>query len=383
MSPRGSPRQARGRDSYAALTGGSYNPLMGWSVGTRLAAPFVLVLVLVACAVAGGASATSAVPGDAYARSLDGQVGAGPLRLDRLARISAATRGGPITTSTGEVVNVFVSDALPAETPEKWAEFLVHLVHGRELSRLTTTIATLDEVADICGNRALGCYGGNEMIALGEPTIDGTTPEEVVRHEYGHHVGFHRLNTPWPAVDWGPKAWATSASVCRKVARKEAFPGDSGRNYAQNPAEAWAEVYRLMDERKAGIATSSWEIVDDSFFPTPAAIVAAEQDVLRPWTKNRTATHRRTFLKPTRKPWWIPVQTPLDGELKLSALLPARGEFDVALVGANRRSVLARAQWVSQRLKRTTATVCGQRSLFVRLTPKQGAGRVAVTVSTP
>jgi hypothetical protein len=352
------------------------------SAGTRLAA--LLVGVLVSGAAGGSVSPTSTAPSDgAYARSLDGQVGAGQVRLDRLARISAAWRGGPITTSTGEVVTVLVSDSLTAETPEKWAEFLVKLVHGRELSRLTTTIATLEEVGDVCGDHALGCYTGNAMVAMGQPTIDGTTPEEVVRHEYGHHVGFHRINTPWPAIDWGPKGWATAASVCPKVFRREAFPGDDGRNYAQDPGEAWAEVYRVMNERKAGITTSSWRIIADSFYPSQAALVAAEQDVLRPWTKNRIATFRRTYRKPTKKPWWIPVQTPLDGELKLSALLPGQGEFEVALLASNRRSVVKRAQWVSQRLKRTATNVCGQRSLFVRVTPKQGAGRVTITISTP
>lgn len=354
------------------------------SAGTRLAA--LLSGVLLALVLGGGASqgATATAPSDsAYARSLDGQVGAGQVRLDRLARISATWRGGPITTSTGEVVTVLVSDSLPAETPEKWAEFLVKLVHGGELPRLSTTIASLEEVGDICGSRALGCYGGNEMIAMGAPTIDGTTPEEVVRHEYGHHVAFHRVNTPWPAIDWGPKRWASAASVCGKVARRQAFPGDGGQNYAQNPGEAWAEVYRVMDERKAGITANSWPIIVESFFPSEAALAAAEQDVVRPWTKNRTAPSGRTFRKQTKKPWWIPVQTPLDGELELTALLPRQGEFEVALVAANRRSVLKRAQWVSQRLKRTATTVCGQRSLFVRVTPKQGAGRVTVTISAP
>ena len=344
----------------------------------------LLAAALLALLVGGGSvhAETSSPDASAFARTFHGH--AGPARVNRAALSALVLRGGPITTSTGEVVNVLVSDALPpTETPEKWAEFIVKLVHGRELSRLTTTIATLDEVAGTCGSFALGCYGGNQMIATGEPTIDGTTPDEVVRHEYGHHVAAHRLNTPWPAMDWGPKGWASAASICSKVVRKEAFPGDGFQHYAQNPGEAWAETYRVMDERKAGITTSSWEIVDDSFYPTPAALAAAEQDVVRPWTKNRSTTYRRTFGKQAKKPWWIPLQTPFDGVLELSAVLPAQGEFDVALVAANRRSVVRRARWVSQRLKRTTTNVCGQRSLFVRLTPKQTGGRVAVTVSAP
>jgi hypothetical protein len=350
---------------------------------TRLAA--VLGGVLVTLAAAGGGSAADPSQGRSahgYARSLDGQSGAGELRADRLARLAVTWRGGPIVTSTGETVTVLVSDSLPLETPEKWAEFLVHLTHGPELTALETTIATLDEVQDVCGPDALGCYSRNRMIALGAPTIDGTTPEEVVRHEYGHHLANHRQNTPWPALDWGPKQWASAASVCLRVSRREAFPGDGGRNYAQNPGEAWAEVYRVMDERKAGITTATWDIVSRTFFPGEPALAAAERDVLQPWAKNRTTSYRRTFGKRT-KVWWIPLRTPLDGELVLQARVSKKGLFGVALVAPDRKTVLRRANWVGQRLKRTRTNVCGQRTMFVRVTRNGPPGSVKVTVSAP
>ena len=353
------------------------------SARTRLAALLIggLVAAVIAGAGAGGGSSASAHD-TGYARSIDGQAGSG-LRVDRLARAAATWRGGPITASTGEIVNVLVSDSLPAETPEKWAEFLAGLTHGPELSALTTSIATLDEVQDICGGRALGCYRGNEMVSFGEAMIDGTTAEEVVRHEYGHHVAYHRVNTPWTAIDWGPKNWASAATVCPRVSRREAFPGDEGSNYSQNPGEAWAETYRLLDERKAGITTANWPIIAPSFYPNDTALVAAERDVLQPWTENRTSVFKRTFGKKTKKVWWIPLRTPLDGELRLAGLVPNGGLHEVALVAANRTTVLKRAQWVSQRLKRTEATVCGQRSLFVRVTQSGALGRVTVTVSAP
>lgn len=280
-------------------------------------------------------------------------------------------------------MNVFVSDALPAETPEKWAEFLANLTHGAELSRLESHIVTLEEVQDLCGERALGCYSRNEMVALGEPVFDGTTPEEVVRHEYGHHIAYNRLNAPWRAVDWGPKNWASAATVCPRVGRGEAFPGNEGARYSQNPGEAWAEVYRLMDERKVGITTASWPIVASSFYPDDAALQAAERDVLQPWTVNRVSKFARTFGKSTKRVWWIPLQTPLDGDLALTATLPNGGLHEVALVSANRSTVLRRAQWTGQRAKRTATSVCGQRSLFVRVTQGGALGRVALTVSTP
>ena len=192
----------------------------------------------------------------------------------------------PIVTSTGETVNVLVSDSFApdAVTPESWAEFLVKLVHGPELASLTTYIAPLDEIRLLCGNGALGCYRQNRSVALGETLPDGTTPEEVVRHEYGHHIALYRSNSPWQAIDWGPKNWASAADICARVGRNEAFPGDEDEHYAQNPGEAWAETYRLMDERKAGITTATWPIIAPSLYPTEAALVAAEKDVVQPWT---------------------------------------------------------------------------------------------------
>jgi hypothetical protein len=348
----------------------------------RVAAAVSAVVVLAVSGAAGASTSAVTTAPPAYARSLDGQLGAS--QIDAVARASVVWAGGPVTASTGEVVNVFVSTALPAETPEKWAEFLVSLTHGPEITLLTTRLATLEEIQQLCGRQALGCYFRNEMIALGETTIDsGTTPEEVVRHEYGHHIAYHRVNAPWRAIDWGPKNWASAAGVCARVSRGEAFPGNEGRNYALNPGEAWAETYRLMDERKNGITTASWDIISQSFFPDEPALLAAERDVLTPWTANRRIVERRVFGKKTRKVWWISVQTPLDGELTLSATVPRNGLHEVALVAPNRRTVIRRAQWVGQRVKRTAATVCGQRNLFVRVTQSGGLGRVTVTATAP
>jgi hypothetical protein len=307
-----------------------------------------------------------------------------PLRAARLAQSGLAYRGGPITASTGEVVDVRVSETLPLETstPEGWAEFLAKVAHGPELQRLTTFIVSFDEVQEICGSRAIGCYGGNRLVAPGEIAAD-ISPEEVVRHEYGHHVAANRLNAPWTAIDYGPKRWASAANVCAKVSRREAFPGDQGSNYSRNPGEAWAETYRLMDERRVGIITATWPIVAPSFYPDEAALQAAEQDVLQPWTRARTTVATRVFGKRTPKVWSIPLATALDGDLRISATLPKGGAHDVALVGADRRSVVQRGQWVGQRVKRIEAPICGQRSLFVRVTQKGGLGRVRVSVTTP
>jgi hypothetical protein len=339
---------------------------------------------LLLAALAASFSRESGSPTTTLARSAARDAQSGTLREARLARVTASWRGGPITTSTGETVDVRVSDDLPPEsTPEGWAEFLTGLTHGSEIATLTAYVGTFAEIQDLCGRQALGCYSRNEMVALGEPALGDATPEEIVRHEYGHHIAFHRLNSPWITVEWGPKRWASAANVCARVARKEASPGDEGTNYARNPGEAWAEVYRLMDERKAGITTASWQIVDTSFFPNEAALQAAEQDVLQPWTKAHTIRFTHVFGKRTAKVWWISLSTPLDGDLRISATMSPGGTPDVALVAANRRTVIRRGQWVDQRVRRLEGSVCGQRALFVRVSQAGALGRVRVAVSAP
>ncbi len=348
----------------------------------RVAALLGGLLVLVAAGAATRAQDADPTPAaQTLARSFEGPTGAA--RIDRAARSAIEWRGGLVTASTGEVVEVFVSESLPAETPEKWAEFLASLTHGPELAQLRSNIASLAEVQDLCGFRALGCYSGNEVVSLGEFARDGTTAEEVLRHEYGHHVAWHRVNTPWRAIEWGPKNWASAATVCSRVARREAFPGDEGSNYQRNPGEAWAEAYRLMDERKVGITTATWPIIDASFYPDEPALLAAERDVLDPWTASRKAVFRRSFRAGAKKAWLIQLPTPLDGNLVLNATLPRNGLHEIALVSANRSTVLRRAQWVSQRGKRLATGICGQRTLFVRVTPNGAAGQVTVSVTRP
>jgi hypothetical protein len=358
-------------------------------VALRRLRPFGALIVLALLALVAG-SGTGAAPAESPAARAHGMHAyvAGPsgsFSSARLAQSAVTWRGGPLTASTGEAFRVFVSDSLPVETstPEGWAEFIAGLTHGPEITLLTAYIATLDEVQQICGARALGCYGRNQMIAPGDATVTGATAEEVVRHEYGHHVAFHRSNAPWVAIDWGPKRWASTASVCPRVSRREAYPGDQGGNYSQNPGEAWAETYRLMDERKAGIATATWPIIAPSFYPTEEALLAAEADVLQPWTSSTTARVGRTFKARTPKVWWVPLPTPLDGELSVSVTVPRNGTHDVALVAANRRIVIKRGQWVGQRVKRLTTTVCGQRSHFLKITQRGALGRVVVTTTRP
>jgi hypothetical protein len=355
----------------------------------RALRPLAVVLLIALAAAAsiaaagarGGAGSVEPFDEPSYARAVADQVGV--LEPRKLQQAAITWRGGPIVTSTGETVNVLVSDTFAVDqvTPESWAEFIVKLTHGSELAQLTTYVAPLEEIRSVCGSGALGCYSRNRSVVLGEVLPDGTTPEEVVRHEYGHHIALYRSNPPWRAIDWGPKHWASAADVCVRVGRGEAYPGDEREHYAQNPGEAWAETYRLMDERKAGITTASWQIVAPSFYPTEAALVAAERDVLQPWTAGTRAVFRKSVAR--SKSWWIPLSSPLDGSLAVTAKLPRGGQHQVSLIAGNRKTVLRRGSATGARERRITSTVCGQRSLFVRVTQKGKPGPVTVVATTP
>ena len=297
-------------------------------------------------------------------------------------RRSLAWHGGPLVAATGEQVTVYVSDAYPPErvSPQVWADFFARLLHGEELRLATIRIAPLAEVADICGPQALGCYGGNELVVGGD-VVNGVTPEEVARHEYGHHVAAHRTNPPWRALDWGPKRWATAEDVCRRAAARTAFPADGGANYRLDPAEAFAEAYRAANEARAGIPFG-WGLVDGSFYPDAAALEAVVQDVTAPWSVSTRQTLSRRFTPKGPRRLLVPLVLPLDGEVAVELRVPVGRLDELELVTPDGR-VLARGLWSGTTTRRLSHVACGVRTVAVRVTRKGSPGRFDLTVSRP
>src|SRR5918994_437535 len=144
--------------------------------------------------------------------------------------------GGTYRSAAGEAVTLYVSSPHSPEqaAPQRWAEFFAGLPHGSELGSLVVRVGTPGEVRALCGEGALGCYSARELVMPGEAHA-GETPEQVARHEYGHHVAASRANPPWRAESWGPKRWATAAHVCERTQRGTAFPGDDGTHYRLDP----------------------------------------------------------------------------------------------------------------------------------------------------
>jgi hypothetical protein len=290
--------------------------------------------------------------------------------------------GGVFTTQTGERVSVLVSRtyANPEAIGLRWASFLSSLLHGSELALVRAHVAPLPEVEEFCEARALGCYGANTLVSIGDP-VDGVTAEEVMRHEYGHHVAANRQNPPWAAIDWGTKRWASAADVCTRVAGQTAFPGDEGLYYTQNPGEAFAEAYRVLNEVRSGAPNFSWTLADASFSPDERELAAIEDDVLRPWAPSPLRVVAGRFRGGART-WTQSLPTLLDGDLELSLRMPLGAGHTLDLLDS-RGVVVARGLWSGSGVRTLRYRICGQRSVRIRVGRAGGPQRFQVRVRVP
>jgi hypothetical protein len=289
--------------------------------------------------------------------------------------------GGQFTASSGEAVTITFSNSYPPDPAlgQRWANVVAGLVHGPELASVHVYLAPLREVQVICGFQALACYSpfAERIVAPGETAPDGTPAESIVVHEYGHHVASNRSNLPWRAVEWGTKRWATYINVCSRARSGSLLPGAEGRSYRLNPGEGFAEAYRLLNERRAG-RPDSWSIVDPSLFPDETALQLLEQDVLQPWTANQSVTFSGSFRRGSGRTRSFAVATPLDGTFRVTLRPPAAAAFGLALYSGTQ--LVARAPAGSRSL---STTVCGVRSLTMRVTRTKGFGAFRLHVSRP
>jgi hypothetical protein len=278
------------------------------------------------------------------------------------------------------LVDISVSGSYPASESigQHWADFFAGLLHGDELRLLHVFVVPLAEVRALCGSHALGCYGDNQLVMTGD-AADGFEPEEVARHEYGHHIAFNRANPPWRALELGPKRWASYAGICARARAGTAYPGDEGLLYRLNPGEAFAETYRLLEDMRSGAAELLWPVVDRSFYPDAGAFQAVTEDVVAPWTGSSLTVVRRSVRGNAGRIAAFRIATPLDGTL-IVRLRPA-GPYDVVVVGAG-EPLRVTGRTSSARETRVTYQICGERSLNVLVAA--GAGpRFEVHVTSP
>jgi hypothetical protein len=288
--------------------------------------------------------------------------------------------GGAYTVTGGEKVFVYVSTSYAGAdvVAQQWAGFFAGLPHGSELGLLRAYVAPLAQVQDLClSDHVLGCYGGRNLVIVGDSSA-GVPPAAVAAHEYGHHIAANRVNTPWLALDWGSKRWASYEGICTRVAARTAFPGDEGSNYSLNPGEAFAETFRVLVETGGVASAYSWPIVDVSFEPDAQALAAVRDDVLHPWMLATTTILRGRFA-PGRTTWTRRVATPLDGDVRIGLNTPA----ELVVRSGEGQRIVATGAWNSAGGKSAEYRVCGTRSLEVRIARRGTAHRFTVRISTP
>jgi hypothetical protein len=304
----------------------------------------------------------------------------------RFLSTTAAFWGGTVTASTGERVNIRLSDSYPQDPAlqQKWADFLASLLHGSELSTVTVYLAPIREVQSICGRSALACYNPGQSLIVAP--ADNVTPdigaESILMHEYGHHVASSRNDEPWAAVDYGTKRWSSYLQVCAKSRAGQLFPGaEDSQNYRLNPGEAFAETYRLLNERRLGVPESVWDVVSDSLYPDATALSLLEQDVTTPWTGN-SASSSTVALNRRAKTRNVAVSTALDGSLRVTVrgVRNARVALDLFNSGGGR---IARTVVSGATTRSLSTTVCGTRAYRARLTLQRGSGLFRLAVSKP
>jgi hypothetical protein len=299
---------------------------------------------------------------------------------------AAASWGGTYTASTGEQVTITVSSAYPEDpaVPQRWANFLASLVHGPEISTVRVYLAPLDEVQTYCGADALACYNpmNSLLVAPGDDPDSNLTAEAVVTHEYGHHVASSRSDAPWDAIDYGTKRWASYMQVCARAVAGQYFPGaEQDARYQLNPGEGFAEAYRVLNERKAGIAEVPWQVVSVAFYPDATALSLIEQDVLSPWKASAKSTLTAPLSRRARSRT-LTVSTPLDGRFAVT-VRGAKGErFNADLYTATGARV-SHAVVSGTGARTLSTTACGSRSYTVKLTRKAGSGTARLVVSKP
>lgn len=286
------------------------------------------------------------------------------------------------------MVNVLASNSYPQDPAigQRWADFLASLVHGSEIRTITAYLAPLNEVQGFCGPQALACYNSRDklLVTPGDDPYSDTSAEAVITHEFGHHVAASRSNAPWLAVDWGTKRWASYINVCRRARARELFPGSEELpNYRLNPGEGFAESYRVLNERKLGLPETAWEVVSRSLYPDTVALQRLEQDVLQPWTGNTAESRTGSFARSGRATRSYTVATPLDGTFRVSLRAPRGSRLALDLYSGATRIGHAAASTPTSTARSISLTVCGQRSIGIRLTRNAGAGAFALAISKP
>ena len=262
---------------------------------------------------------------------------AGSQRVARYGVNDGAGRSVDIQTSPG--------CATGCTPPQTIANFLGSLPHGNEINLLTVdevTPAVLGvggEMAVYCGDtNALSCYfpDENRMVISGHDFTDpndNATRDYVLAHEYGHHIANHRNNAPFanPAVDWGPKRWASFAGVCKGVGMAATSPATRPSATTTTPARPGPSPSPrtpFRPSRCPGSGPTSQTPTSRVASPRSSATPSIPGAARPPRSAGADFPQRRKPRKKVKR-----FQTPNDGDFTLRLSGPDRANLDLRLRG--------------------------------------------------
>ena len=170
------------------------------------------------------------------------------------------------------------------------------------------------------------------------------------------------------------------------------WPGDEGAHYNDNPAEVWAETYRIIASEWTNRTPDPWQYdphhdpplrglgLNDLWQPDAGMLAAARRDVFTPWSRERLRTWTdRVRSGPTavRK---VRVPLSLDGRLTASLRADRGVRASLQLFAADGRALTGRT--ASARRVTLRNDVCGERFVTVRVTGR-GSGQWRLAVADP
>lgn len=260
------------------------------------------------------------------------------------------------------------------------------LPHGSELAKLKLYVATDEEVARSCGAGTMACYdpGAERMIVSGQSEeVAGVPREAVIAHEYGHHIANNRSGGLWSALSGGTPRWSTYEHVCELARNGEAFPGDEGAHYWENPGEAFAQSYSEMV-----MPQSTWHY-SPLLQPDEGALTKLRMDVLRPWQGPHTILWRQGAPgerlgglgvgaavavddpAAASAPVSRRIRVPVDGRLRVRLRAAEGARYELSLVDPASGAVVATSTAAPGHsgVARLSYGACGQRRLTLEAKP--------------
>lgn len=274
-----------------------------------------------------------------------------------------------------------LSSAYTRAEVQPLVDALTSFPHGAEMDTVELMVASPQQLGGICGGAAMACYDpyAERIIVSGDPKpVSGVPREFTLAHEYGHHIANHRANSPWWALDWGPKRWATRMGVCAGVRSGALHPGNQAYYYWSNPGEAWAESYAHMVYPGTEVG---WYHTSE-LTPDPGALSAARLDVTRPWSGPKRLYWRFAVKRGDPRARVRVLPTPLDGRIHVWIKEPKDTNVTIRLLPDRGGPVLARSVDLGAR-EDLKFNLCGRSKVRLRVVDRRGLGRVVVRVLHP